>query len=136
VKNGIQWESDQHLRFANSLFERIAYFAIKGSMELAKERGKYPLFDGSEWSKGIFFGRTPEENQRLSQENGNNFDWIALAEEVKRNGMRNAYLLAPYAHWFYFFATGCYSLHRPNLCQVLQRREHVWHFAPSSARGG
>jgi ribonucleoside-diphosphate reductase, alpha subunit len=95
VKNGIPWESEEHLRFANSLFERIAYYAIKGSMELAKERGKYPLFDGSDWSKGIFFGRTPEENQRLSQENGNNFDWIALAEEVKRNGMRNAYLLAP-----------------------------------------
>jgi Ribonucleotide reductase, alpha subunit len=64
-------------------------------MELAKERGKYPLFDGSDWSKGIFFGRTPEENQRLSEENGNNFDWLRLAEEVKRNGMRNAYLLAP-----------------------------------------
>ncbi|MFZ8831741.1 MAG: ribonucleoside-diphosphate reductase subunit alpha [Thermodesulfobacteriaceae bacterium] len=94
VKNGIPWESDQHLRFASSLFERIAYYAIKGSMELAKERGKYPLFDGSDWSKGIFFGRTPEENQRLSQENGNNFDWIRLAEEVKMNGMRNAYLLA------------------------------------------
>ncbi len=95
VKNGIPWESGQHLKFANSLFERLAYYAIKGSMELAKERGKYPLFDGSDWSKGIFFGRTPEENQRLSEENGNNFDWIALAEEVKGNGMRNAYLLAP-----------------------------------------
>ncbi|WP_448587880.1 ribonucleoside-diphosphate reductase subunit alpha [Thermocrinis sp.] len=94
VKKGIQWESEEHLRFSNALFERIAYYAIKGSMELAKERGKYPLFDGSDWSRGIFFGRTAEENQKLSEENGNNFDWIGLAEEVKKYGLRNAYLLA------------------------------------------
>lgn len=91
VKNGIQWESEEHLEFANALFERIAYYAIKGSVELAKERGPYPLFEGSDWSKGIFFGRTAEENQRISK---NGFDWTSLAEEVKRYGMRNAYLLA------------------------------------------
>ncbi len=91
VKNGIQWESQEHLEFANALFERLAYYAIKGSMELAKERGAYPLFEGSDWSKGIFFGRTAEENQRMSK---NGFDWISLAEEVKRHGLRNAYLLA------------------------------------------
>ena len=91
VKNDIQWESEEHLEFANALFERIAYYAIKGSVELAKERGAYPLFEGSDWSKGIFFGRTAEENQRISK---NGFDWTSLAEEVKRYGMRNAYLLA------------------------------------------
>ncbi|GBC88206.1 Ribonucleoside-diphosphate reductase 1 subunit alpha [bacterium HR13] len=94
VKNGIQWESEEHLKFANALFEMIAYYAIKGSMELAKERGKYPLFEGSDWSKGIFFGRTPEENQSISEENGNYLNWIELAEEVKTHGLRNAYLLA------------------------------------------
>jgi len=77
-----------------ALFERIAYYAIKGSMQLAKERGAYPLFEGSDWSKGIFFGREPEENQKISEENGNNLDWIGLAEDVKRYGLRNAYLLA------------------------------------------
>ncbi len=91
VRNGIAWESQEHLEFADELFERIAYYAIKGSMELAKERGKYELFDGSDWSKGIFFGRTTEENQRISK---NGFDWVSLAEEVKSYGMRNAYLLA------------------------------------------
>lgn len=91
VKEGISWESEEHLKFANSLFERIAYYAIKSSMELAKERGKYPLFDGSDWSKGIFFGRTPEENQAMST---NGLDWIGLAEDVKKYGIRNAYLLA------------------------------------------
>ncbi|MFN3871083.1 MAG: ribonucleoside-diphosphate reductase subunit alpha, partial [Aquificaceae bacterium] len=91
VKNGIQWETQEHLEFADKLFERIAYYSIKGSMELAKERGAYPLFKGSDWSKGIFFGRTQEENQKMSK---NGFDWISLAEEVKKHGIRNAYLIA------------------------------------------
>ncbi|MFN3598407.1 MAG: ribonucleoside-diphosphate reductase subunit alpha [Aquificaceae bacterium] len=91
VKNSIQWETQEHLEFAEALFERLSYYAIKGSMELAKERGTYPLFNGSDWSKGIFFGRTPEENQNISK---NGFDWISLAQDVKKYGMRNAYLLA------------------------------------------
>ncbi len=91
VKNNIQWESEEHLEFADRLFESIAYYAIDASCELAKERGKYELFDGSDWSKGIFFGRTAEENQRISR---NNLDWIGLAKKVKDYGMRNAYLLA------------------------------------------
>ncbi|MDW8066084.1 MAG: ribonucleoside-diphosphate reductase subunit alpha [Aquificaceae bacterium] len=91
VKHNIPWESEEHLEFADKLFEMIAYYAIKGSMELAKERGKYPLFEGSDWSKGIFFGRTAEENQRISK---NGFDWIGLSQEVKKYGMRNAYLIA------------------------------------------
>ncbi|QID34070.1 ribonucleoside-diphosphate reductase subunit alpha [Pampinifervens florentissimum] len=91
VKHGIQWESEEHLEFADALFERLAYYAIKGSMQLAKERGRYELFEGSDWSKGIFFGRSAEENTRISK---NGFDWVGLAEEVKSYGMRNAYLIA------------------------------------------
>ncbi len=91
VKHGIQWESEEHLEFADALFERLAYYAIKGSMQLARERGRYELFEGSDWSKGIFFGRSAEENTRISK---NGFDWVALAQEVKTYGMRNAYLIA------------------------------------------
>lgn len=91
VKHGIQWESEEHLEFADALFERLAYYAIKGSMQLAKERGRYELFEGSDWSKGVFFGRSAEENTRISK---NGFDWVGLAQEVKTYGMRNAYLIA------------------------------------------
>ncbi len=91
VKHGIQWESEEHLEFADVLFERLAYYAIKGSMQLAKERGRYELFEGSDWSKGVFFGRSAEENTRISK---NGFDWVGLAQELKTYGMRNAYLIA------------------------------------------
>ncbi len=94
VKNGVQWESEEHLRFADRLFELIGFYAIKGSMELAKERGKYKLFEGSDWSRGIFFGRKIEDIEEDSRANGNNLPWRELSESVREHGMRNAYLIA------------------------------------------
>jgi len=94
VKNGVKWESEEHLRFADKLFELLAFYAVKGSLELAKERGRYPLFEGSDWSKGVLFSRTPEELKRDSEGNGNHLPWDELAEEVRRYGLRNAYLIA------------------------------------------
>lgn len=94
VKNGIRWESEEHLRFADRLFELIAFYAVKGSADLAKERGRYTLFEGSDWSRGIFFGRKIEEIEENSRENGNNLPWRDLAQEVRNYGLRNAYLLA------------------------------------------
>ena len=94
VKNGIRWESEEHLRFADRLFELIAFYALKWSADLARERGRYTLFEGSDWSRGIFFGRKIEEIEENSRENGNNLPWRDLAEEVRNYGLRNAYLLA------------------------------------------
>ncbi len=94
VKHGIQWESEEHLKFADKLFELIAFYAIKGSVQIAKERGRYKYFEGSDWSRGIFFGRKVEEIEENSKENGNNLPWRELAEEVREHGMRNGYLLA------------------------------------------
>ena len=94
VKNGIRWESEEHLRFVDRLFELIAFYAVKGSADLAKERGRYTLFEGSDWSRGIFFGRKIEEIEENSRENGNNLPWRDLAQEVRNYGLRNAYLLA------------------------------------------
>ena len=91
VKNNIKWESEEHLEFADKLFEKIAYYTIKASNELAKERGKYPMFKGSEWEKGIWFGRSVKD---IHNESKNKLDWIGLYEEVKKYGLRNGYLLA------------------------------------------
>ena len=57
VNHNIQWESDEHIEAADKLFENIAYYAIKASMELAKEKGAYPAFKGSEWETGAYFTR-------------------------------------------------------------------------------
>lgn len=84
VNNNIKWESDEHIKECDELFEDIAYFAIKASMELAKEKGAYPAFKGSEWETGEFFERRNYNSER----------WLKLKDDVKKFGLRNGYLIA------------------------------------------
>ena len=84
VRHGIDWETEEHVQTADRLFEDIAYYAIKASMELAKEKGAYPAFYGSEWETGKYFERRGYTSER----------WLALKEDVKKYGLRNGYLIA------------------------------------------
>lgn len=84
AKNGIKWESEEHLSFADSLFETINYAAIEGSCENAAEKGSYSCFTGSDWQTGAYF----------TKRNYTSPQWCSLAERVARCGLRNAYLLA------------------------------------------
>ena len=84
VNNNIKWESEDHLFEANELFENIAYYTIKASMELAKELGPYPEFHGSEWETGNYFDRRGYISER----------WQQLKADVKKYGIRNGYLIA------------------------------------------
>lgn len=84
AKKGIRWESEEHLQEADKLFEDIAYHTIKSSMELAKERGAYELFEGSEWQTGEYFDKRNYNSER----------WLKLKEDVKNHGVRNGYMLA------------------------------------------
>lgn len=81
---GIKWESEEHLKFADEVFERINYAAIKASTDLAKEKGSYSYFEGSDWQNGAYF----------TKRNYNSEKWLNLAQKVQHQGMRNAYLLA------------------------------------------
>ncbi|MFX7764329.1 hypothetical protein ABTK05_21960, partial [Acinetobacter baumannii] len=45
--------SDAAVAFAAASMEALAYEAISASADLAAERGRYPSFEGSLWSKGV-----------------------------------------------------------------------------------
>ncbi|PAD20239.1 ribonucleoside-diphosphate reductase subunit alpha [Terribacillus saccharophilus] len=84
----IDWESDEAVAYADELYEKIAYLTIQSSMKIAKEKGVYPIFEGSDWADGSYFdnkGYTTGDSE---------LDWKGLQEQVKENGMRNAYLMA------------------------------------------
>ena len=49
----IAMASEAAVKFADLSTEAIAFHAISASVNLAAERGRYPSFDGSLWSKGI-----------------------------------------------------------------------------------
>ena len=84
AKRGILWESEEHLHFADEIFERINYFAIKASARLAEEKGAYPYFSGSDWQTGAYFAKRGYSSR----------SWKQLAEKVAFCGIRNGYLLA------------------------------------------
>lgn len=84
ANNKIRWESDEHIKVADEIYEEIAYIAIKSSMELAKEKGSYPAFKGSEWETGKYFERRGYNSER----------WKKLQSNIKKYGMRNGYITA------------------------------------------
>lgn len=84
VKENIEWSSEKHLEFADRLYEKINYMAVKVSMELAKEKGAYEYFEGSDWQNGDYFRLRNYDDEK----------WKNLAEEVKKYGIRNAYISA------------------------------------------
>lgn len=84
AKNKIGWLSETHLDFCDKVYEDINYFAIKASLNIAKEKGKYKAFNGSDYDTGEYFRLRNYSSDR----------WVSLQSEVKKHGIRNGYLLA------------------------------------------
>lgn len=85
VQNDIRWTDKQaHKEFVDRVYEDINYYAIKASMEIAKEKGSYQVFKGSDWDNGDYFTLRDYDSQR----------WNELKDQVHQNGLRNGYLLA------------------------------------------
>ncbi|MEY8188823.1 ribonucleoside-diphosphate reductase subunit alpha [Peribacillus simplex] len=80
----IYWESDEAVHYADALYEKIAYLTIKASNELAKEKGSYPYFEGSDWHTGDYFELRDYTDQK----------WMDLKADVHGHGTRNGYLMA------------------------------------------
>jgi ribonucleoside-diphosphate reductase alpha chain len=100
-KLGMPYDSEHAWDFADRIFEFVSYMAIDESANLARERGPYMHFQGSEWSKGhvpvdsiakVEASRGVKVSiPRESRHKGLN--WNLLREKVK-GGMRNATLMA------------------------------------------
>lgn len=80
---GIKWESEEHLRFMDEVFERINRAAVEASADIAREKGSYRHFEGSDWQTGAYFAKRGYDSP----------EWQRIAAKTKE-GMRNAYLLA------------------------------------------
>ena len=81
---GIHWETEEAVEYADKLYEEIAYHSIRSSMELAEEKGAYREFAGSEWQTGEYFERKSYKSER----------WNNLKEEIALKGVRNGWMMA------------------------------------------
>ncbi|MFD1706658.1 ribonucleoside-diphosphate reductase subunit alpha [Siminovitchia sediminis] len=87
LKN-VEWESAEAVQLADELYEKIAQLTIRASVELAKEKGAYPLFEGSDWQSGKYFeirGYTGKSDSGK---------WADIMKEIQVHGIRNGYLMA------------------------------------------
>ena len=84
AKRRIKWESEKHLEFMDKVFETINRAAILASSNLAKEKGSYQFFEGSDWQTGVYFDKRGYDSA----------EWQDVRKTVALQGMRNAYLLA------------------------------------------
>ena len=81
---GIAWESQEHLDYADQVFEDINYHTISASLDIAREKGRYAFFEGSDWDTGAYFDKRRYHSER----------WVSLRAQVSQDGIRNGYLLA------------------------------------------
>lgn len=88
----LAYDSEAARKETDRLFERYTYYTYRASIDLAKERGVYELYPGSEYSAGILLGRKSEwfeKNTPFSAQ------WKALFIDMKTSGVRFAYHTAP-----------------------------------------
>lgn len=90
--NHLAYDSVEAREKVDALFAEYAYHTYRASVDLAKERGAYPLFEGSEYQKGILLGRNKEwfvKNTAKGKE------WKTLFADMAKFGVRFGYHTAP-----------------------------------------
>ncbi len=90
--NKLSYDTPEAREVTDKLFEKYAYYTLKSSAKLAKERGTYEVYEGSDWSKGILLGKDAKwfkDNSEMSDK------WLKLIDKIKETGVRFAYHLAP-----------------------------------------
>ncbi len=89
VKKGLTYQNSAEV--VGDLFEKIAIYGTKHSALLAEKRGAYPKFKGSDWERGIFYGKSLKE---LKEKSKYYEDWKEIKLLIDKFGIRNGGLFA------------------------------------------
>lgn len=95
----INFDSEECIKFADESMEVIAYYAIRSSILLARERGSYPTYKGSKWDRGILPLDTldileRERGETIEVSRASRMDWDGIHTLMRAYGMRNSNTLA------------------------------------------
>ncbi|MBD66475.1 MAG: ribonucleoside-diphosphate reductase subunit alpha [Halobacteriovoraceae bacterium] len=89
AKLKMPFDSEEARTLNKEIFETIYFAALSASCDLAAKDGAYDSYEGSPVSQGILqydmWGVTPSDR----------WDWSALKDKIKANGVRNSLLMAP-----------------------------------------
>ena len=79
----IRYNSKEGYDFMSKIMENLTYYAYVESVQLAKERGTFPLYEKTEYVKG----KLPVAG--YYDKNSWTLDWDKLVEEIVTHGVRN-----------------------------------------------
>ena len=89
AKNNLNYRAIPNI---SGLFERLGYYCTAASVDLARERGAYPAYAGSGWSKGLMIGNKTVDTLKEQGELGEK--WDVLARNLAQYGVRNSHITA------------------------------------------
>lgn len=95
ASNRALWNSATARKLTHELYEELSFYAIKSSIQLAKEKSRCPVFNDTKWAQGLF----PHELSKLGKSDSHlNYpllmDWESLRPDLLKYGIRNSRLLA------------------------------------------
>jgi ribonucleoside-diphosphate reductase alpha chain len=93
--HGYAYDTPKARQHTNELFERYAYATYRTSVDLARERGHYDLYPGSEYSKGVLLGRRRDDFMAEAQSEEYRAKWNTLFDDMAKYGVRFSYHTAP-----------------------------------------
>lgn len=77
--------------FVDDLYEKIALYNIRASIDTAQKKGSFGAYQGSDWSKGLIFGK----NQLWFNANSIYKDrWNKIFADLQKYGIRNSQISA------------------------------------------
>ena len=118
----LPYNSDEGRKIMEELMEFINYHSKLASIELAKERGPLPYFDGSFYPEGKLPFSAFHDRKSW------HFEWDKVAEMIKEHGVRNGYTTVIAPTGSISMIAGCSSGIEPVYSLVFEKHVKVGSF--------
>ncbi len=86
AKNGVKYSDGSANGLTHRTFEAIQYYLLKASVALAKEQGKCPSFNETNYAKGLLPIDTYKKDVDLICDEELHYDWDSLRQEIMEHG--------------------------------------------------
>lgn len=127
----VPYNSSEGLEMMEKLMETLNYYSKQVSIEMARERGKFPIYDKSFYVKGIlpFRGEGTQAGELpFTEKQGEVLDWQILKEKIKEHGLRNAQTTTNAPTGSISMIAGCSSGIEPNFSLVFEKKVSIGSF--------
>jgi ribonucleoside-diphosphate reductase alpha chain len=94
AKNNAKYSNGSGNDLVHHTFEALQYYALKASNKLAQEKGACPLFNETQYAKGIMPVDTFKTDVNKFCATELTMDWDTLRQDIAKTGLRNSTLTA------------------------------------------